>query len=53
MLNTRYYKGYINSPAKLIKIDGGQMSKLGEAKEPIKEIYNDAKTYEFEAFVYA
>ena len=50
VLNTRYYKGYINSPAKLIKIDNGQMSELGVAKEPIKEIYNDAKTYEFDGF---
>ncbi len=50
MLNTRYYKGYINSPAKLIKIDNGQMSELGVANEPIKEIYNDAKTYEFDGF---
>ena len=50
VLNTRYYKGYINSPAKLIKISDGQMSELGVAKEPIKEIYNDAKTYEFDGF---
>ena len=50
VLNTRYYKGYINSPAKLIKIDNGQMSELGVAREPIKEIYNDAKTYEFDGF---
>lgn len=26
------------------------MSELGVANEPIKEIYNDAKTYEFEGF---
>ena len=50
VLNTRYYKGYINSPAKLIKIDNGHMSELGVANEPIKEIYNDAKTYEFDGF---
>ena len=50
MLNTRYYKGYINSPAKLIKISDGLMSELGVAKEPVKEIYNDAKTYEFDGF---
>ena len=50
VLNTRYYKGYINSPAKLIKIDNGLMSELGVANEPIKEIYNDAKTYEFDGF---
>ena len=50
VLNTRYYKGYINFPAKLIKIDDGQMSELGKANEPIKEIYNDAITYEFDGF---
>ncbi|MGF7479351.1 PQQ-binding-like beta-propeller repeat protein [Campylobacter concisus] len=50
VLNTRYYKGYINSPAKLIKISDGQMSELGEASEPVKEIYNDAKTYKFDGF---
>ena len=50
VLNTRYYKGYINSPAKLIKISDGKMSEPGVAKEPVKEIYNDAKTYEFEGF---
>ena len=50
VLNTRYYKGYINSPAKLIKISDGQMSELGVANEPVKEIYNDAKTYEFDGF---
>ena len=50
VLNTRYYKGYINSPAKLIKISDGLMSELGVAKEPVKEIYNDAKTYEFDGF---
>lgn len=26
------------------------MSELGVAKEPVKEIYNDAKTYEFDGF---
>ena len=50
VLNTRYYKGYINSPAKLIKISDWQMSELGVANEPVKEIYNDAKTYEFDGF---
>ena len=38
------------SLAKLIKISDGQMCEIGIAQEPTKEIYNDAKTYEFEGF---
>lgn len=50
MLNTRYHKGFINSPAKFTKIRGAQMGEAGVANEPVKEIYNDAKTYEFDGF---
>ena len=38
VLNTRYYKGYINSPAKLIKISDGLMSELGVAKACKRDI---------------
>lgn len=50
MLNTRYYEGFVDSPAKLIKIQDGEMSELGDAPTPVKQIYNDARTYEFEGF---
>lgn len=50
VLNTRYYEGFIDSPAKLIKICDGEMSELGDAPAPVKQIYNDARTYEFEGF---
>ena len=50
VLNTRYYEGFVDSPAKLIKIQDGEMSELGDAPAPVKQIYNDAQTYEFEGF---
>ena len=50
VLNTRYYEGFVDSPAKLIKIQDGEMSELGDAPAPVKQIYNDARTYEFEGF---
>ena len=50
MLNTRYYEGFVDSPAKLIKIQDGEMSELGDAPAPVKQIYNDARTYEFDGF---
>ena len=50
VLNTRYYEGFVDSSAKLIKIQDGEMSKLGDAPAPVKQIYNDAQTYEFEGF---
>ena len=50
VLNTRYYEGFIDSPAKLIKIQDGEMTELGDAPAPVKQIYNDAQTYEFEGF---
>ena len=50
VLNTRYYEGFVDSPAKLIKIQDGEMSELGDAPTPVKQIYNDAQTYEFEGF---
>ena len=50
VLNTRYYEGFIDSPAKLIKIQDGEMTELGDAPTPVKQIYNDARTYEFEGF---
>lgn len=50
VLNTRYYEGFVDSPAKLIKIQDGEMSELGDAPTPVKQIYNDARTYEFEGF---
>ncbi|EEV18569.1 PQQ-binding-like beta-propeller repeat protein [Campylobacter gracilis] len=50
VLNTRYYEGFVNSPAKLIKIQDGEMSELGDAPAPVKQIYNDARTYEFDGF---
>ena len=40
----------MNCLARLIKISDGQMSELGVAPEPVKQIYNDAKTYEFKRF---
>nr|WP_315055451.1 PQQ-binding-like beta-propeller repeat protein [uncultured Campylobacter sp.] len=50
MLNTRYYEGFVDSPAKLIKIQDGEMTELGDAPTPVKQIYNDARTYEFDGF---
>ena len=51
VLNTRYYEGFVDSPAKLIKIQDGEMSELDTAPSPpIKQIYNDAQTYEFDGF---
>ncbi len=50
VLNTRYYEGFVDSPAKLIKIQDGEMTELGDAPAPVKQIYNDARTYEFEGF---
>lgn len=50
VLNTRYYEGFVDSPAKLIKIQDGEMSELVDAPAPVKQIYNDARTYEFEDF---
>jgi len=50
VLNTRYYEGFVDSPAKLIKIQDGEMTELGDAPTPVKQIYNDARTYEFDDF---
>ena len=50
VLNTRHYEGFVDSPAKLIKIQDGEMSELGDVPTPVKQIYNDARTYEFEGF---
>ena len=50
VLNTRYYEGFVDSPAKLIKIQNGEMTELGNAPTPVKQIYNDARTYEFDGF---
>ena len=50
VLNTRHYEGFVDSPAKLIKIQDGEMSELGDAPTPVKQIYNDARTYEFNGF---
>ena len=50
VLNTRYYEGFIDSPAKLIKIQDGEMTELGDAPAPVKQIYNDARTYQFDGF---
>ena len=50
VLNTRYYEGFVDSPAKLIKIQDGEMTELGDAPTPVKQIYNDARTYEFDGF---
>ena len=50
VLNTRYYEGLVDSPAKLIKIQDGEMTEFGNAPVPVKQIYNDARTYEFEGF---
>ena len=50
VLNTRYYEGFVDSPAKLIKIQDGEMTEFGDAPAPVKQIYNDARTYEFEGF---
>ena len=50
VLNTRYYEDFVDSPAKLIKIQDDEMSELGDAPVPVKQIYNDARTYEFEGF---
>ena len=46
VLNTRYYEGFVDSPAKLIKIQDGEMTELGDAPTPVKQIYNDARTSE-------
>ena len=50
VLNTRYYEGFVDSPAKLIKIQDGEMSELGDAPAPVRQIYNDVRTYEFDGF---
>ena len=50
VLNTRYYEGFVDSPAKLIKIQDGEMTELGDAPTPVKQIYNDVRTYEFDGF---
>ena len=50
VLNTRYYEGFVDSPAKLIKIQDGEMTELGDAPTPVKQIHNDARTYEFNGF---
>ena len=50
VLNTRYYEGFVDSPVKLIKIQDGEMTELGDAPTPVKQIYNDARTYEFDGF---
>ena len=50
VLNTRYYEGFVDSPAKLIKIQDGEMTELGDAPVPVKQVYSDARTYEFEGF---
>ena len=50
VLNTRYYEGFVDSPAKLIKIQDSEMAELGDAPAPVKQVYNDVRTYEFEGF---
>jgi len=50
VLNTRYYEGFVDSSAKLIKIQDGEMTELGDAPTPVKQIYNDVRTYEFDGF---
>ena len=50
VLNTRYYEGFVDSPAKLIKIQDGEMTELGDAPAPVKQVYSDARIYEFDGF---
>ena len=50
VVNTRYYEGFVDSSAKLIKIQDGEMTELGDAPTPVKQIYNDVRTYEFDGF---
>ncbi|WP_253685670.1 MULTISPECIES: hypothetical protein [unclassified Treponema] len=47
LLNTKKYKGFAPSIAKLIEISDTNLIELEESPEPIDKIYNDSKTYHF------
>lgn len=47
LLNTKKYKGFAPSIAKLIEVSDTHLVELEESPEPIDKIYNDSKTYRF------
>lgn len=47
LLNTKRYKGFSQSIAKLIQISDTKLVEIGDAPPPIQEAYNDQKTYAF------
>lgn len=47
ILNTKKYKGFIESTARLLEIKDKGFMDLGKAPEPVANIYNDSKIYKF------
>ena len=49
-INTKRYEGFSPSIAKVIEIRDTELVEIKNAPVPIKQIYNDSKTYKFEDY---
>lgn len=47
ILNTKRYKGFTDSIARLIAVSDTKLTEIGQSPEPIAQIYNDSKVYPF------
>ncbi|MDR2920339.1 MAG: hypothetical protein LBV72_13375 [Tannerella sp.] len=46
-LNTKRYQGFSDSIAKILEVRDTKLLEAGNAPAPVKQIYNDSKTYTF------
>ena len=47
IINTRKYKGYRKSLEKLIEVTDAELKVIGDAPEPLDNLYSDSKVYKF------
>lgn len=47
LLTTRRYEGFSASIAKIIEVRDTELFEIGDAPAPVKQVYNDSKTYTF------
>ena len=47
LLNTKCFEGFSASIAKMIEVRDTELIEIGDAPAPVKQIYNDSKTYTF------
>ena len=51
LLNTKHYKGFGDSIAKVMEIRDTELIEVGNAPTPISQVYNDSKTYTFGDYI--